>query len=88
MWRIFMADLTTKKKEIYDYVYAMLGGGMVDVELDPVHYDTALKTALTRYRQRSDHSVEESYMFLPTVVDQNEYILPREVVEVRQIFRR
>ena len=83
-----MASITTKKKEIYDYVYAMLGGGMVDVELDPVHYETALKTALTRFRQRSDHSVEESYMFLPTVKDQNEYILPQEVVEVRQIFRR
>ena len=88
MWRINMASITTKKKEIYDYVYAMLGGGMVDVELDPVHYETALKTALTRFRQRSDHSVEESYMFLPTVKDQNEYILPQEVVEVRQIFRR
>jgi hypothetical protein len=83
-----MASITTKKKEIYDYVYAMLGGGMVDVELDPIHYETALKTALTRFRQRSDHSVEESYMFLPTVKDQNEYILPQEVVEVRQIFRR
>jgi hypothetical protein len=88
MWRIFMADLTTKKKEIYDYVYAMLGGGMVDVELDPIHYETALKTALTRFRQRSDNSVEESYMFLPTIIDQNEYTLPQEVVEVRQIFRR
>jgi hypothetical protein len=83
-----MADLSTQKQEIFDYVYAMLGGGMVDVELDPVHYDTALTKALTRYRQRSDYSVEESYLFMPTVVDQNDYILPNEVIEVRQIFRR
>jgi hypothetical protein len=61
---------------------------MVDVELDPIHYQTALTKALTRYRQRSDHSVEESYLFMPTVVDQNEYTLPSEVMEVRQIFRR
>jgi hypothetical protein len=83
-----MATLQTQKQEIFDYVHAMLGGGMVDVELDPVHYETALTKALTRYRQRSDHSVEESYMFMPTVVDQNTYTLPNEVMEVRQIFRR
>ena len=83
-----MADLQTKKQEIFDYVNAFLGGGMVDVELDPVHYETALTKALTRFRQRSDNSVEESYLFLPTVVDQNDYILPNEVIEVRKIFRR
>jgi len=80
--------LATQKQEIYDYVNTFLGGGMVDVELDPIHYQTALTKALTRYRQRSDHSVEESYLFMPTVVDQNEYVLPNEVMEVRQIFRR
>jgi hypothetical protein len=83
-----MADLQTQKQEIFDYVYAMLGGGMVDVELDPVHYETALTKALTRYRQRSDASVEESYLFLNLVEDQNDYILPQEVIEVRKIFRR
>ena len=83
-----MADLATKKQEIFDYVHAMLGGGMVDVELDPVHYETALTKALTRFRQRSDNSVEESYLFMNTIVDQNEYTLPNEVVEVRKIFRR
>lgn len=83
-----MATLATKKQEIYDYVYAMLGGGMVDVELDPIHYDTALTKALTRFRQRSDNSVEESYLFMETIVDQNTYTLPSEVIEVRKIFRR
>ena len=83
-----MADLQTQKQEIFDYVYTFLGGGMVDVELDPVHYETALTKALTRFRQRSDNSVEESYVFMQTVVDQNEYTLPHEVMEVRQIFRR
>tara|TARA_Y100000389_G_C17451594_1_gene515227 strand:+ start:1938 stop:2690 length:753 start_codon:yes stop_codon:yes gene_type:complete len=78
----------TTKQEVYDYVNTLLGGGMVDVELDPIHYETALKKALTRFRQRSENSVEESYLFLPTVLDQNEYTLPDEVIEVRQIFRR
>ena len=88
MWRTCMADLATKKQEIFDYVNAFLGGGMVDVELDPIHYETALTKALTRFRQRSDNSVEESYLFMTTVVDQNEYTLPNEVIEVRKLFRR
>jgi len=83
-----MSNLATQKQEIYDYVHAMLGGGMIDVELDPVHYETALTKALTKFRQRSDNGVEESYMFLPTVKDQNEYTLPTEVMEVRKLFRR
>jgi hypothetical protein len=83
-----MANLATQKQEVFDYVNAMLGGGMVDVELDPVHYETALTKALTRFRQRSENSVEESYVFLPTIIDQNDYTLPHEVMEVRQIFRR
>jgi hypothetical protein len=60
---------------------------MVDVELDPIHYQTALTKALTRFRQRSDNSVEESYLFLTTVIDQNEYTLPNEVIEVRKMYR-
>jgi hypothetical protein len=83
-----MTTLATQKQEIFDYVYTMLGGGMIDVELDPIHYETGLKKALTRFRQRSDNSVEESYVFLTLEVDQNEYVLPKEVVEVRQVFRR
>lgn len=85
-----MADneLVTQKQEVFDYVYAMLGGGMVDVELDPIHYETALTKALTRFRQRATNSVEESYVVLKLIEDQNDYIMPPEVVEVRQAFRR
>ena len=80
--------LATKKQEIYDYVHTLLGGGMVDVELDPIHYETALGKALSKFRQRSDNSVEESYLFMPTIEDQNTYVLPENVIEVRRIFRR
>ena len=76
------------KQEVFDYINLSLGGGMVDVELDPEHYETALKKSLSKFRQRSDNSVEESYIFLPTINDQNTYILPQEIVEVRRIFRR
>ena len=83
-----MANLTTEKQEVFDYVFNSLGGGMVDVELDPAHYETAIKDALDRFRQRSDNSVEESYIFLPLVKDQNDYTLADEIIEVRQIFIR
>lgn len=83
-----MADLKDQKQEIFDYVHAMLGGGMIDVELDPIHYETALTRALGKLRQKGSGSVEESYIFLDTVIDQNDYILPAEVIEVRQVFRR
>ena len=83
-----MTELATLRQEVYDYIHNMLGGGMVDVELDPVHYETALDKALSRYRQRNENSTEESYFFMPTIVDQNTYTLPKEILEVRRIFRR
>ena len=82
-----MTELATVKQNVYDYVNVSLGGGMIDVELDPIHYETALNKALSRFRQRSDNSVEESYLFLTTVTDQNEYVLPSNVIEVRKIYR-
>ena len=83
-----MANITTANQEVFDYVRAMLGGGMIDVELDPEHYEIGIRSAFDKFRQRSDNSVEESYMFLDLVLDQNEYILPDEVMEVRQLYRR
>jgi hypothetical protein len=66
----------------------MLGDGMVEVELDPKHYETALDRSISKFRQRSSNSVEESYMFLELKQDVNEYRLPNEIVEVQSIFRR
>jgi hypothetical protein len=78
----------TTKKEIVDFVRVRLGGGMVDVELDPAHYEVALTTAIDRYRQRSSNSVEESYAFLQIQPEQTEYIMPKECVNVRSLYRR
>ena len=83
-----MSDQTTRYQEIYDYVNTFLGGGMVDVELDPIHYETALKKSFSKYRQRSENSVEESYVTLPLTQDVNEYTLPTEIIEVRKVHRR
>ena len=82
------SNSTAERNKVFDYVKLMLGDGMVEVELDPAHYEMALDRALARYRQRSPNAVEESYLFLELIQDQNEYRLPDEVVTVRQVFRR
>lgn len=76
------------KNEIIDYVRLRLGDQIVDVEADREHYDMAIKNAFNRYRQRSSNSVEESYAFLELLPETQEYILPREVENVRAIYRR
>ena len=83
-----MSSTPTAKQEIIDDVQAMLGGSMVEVELEASDYQRALKFALERYRQRSSNAVEEAYAFLELQIEQTEYYLPAEVVDVRQIFRR
>jgi hypothetical protein len=77
-----------ERNKVFEYVHTMLGGSMVEVELDPIHYETALNKALTKFRQRSSNAVEESYCFLELMQDQNEYRLPDEIIEVRSVFRR
>jgi hypothetical protein len=77
-----------ERQNVFDYVRLMLGDGMIDVELDPAHYEVALEKTLSRFRQRSPNAVEESYLMLETKKDTNDYILPKEVISVRNAHRR
>lgn len=79
---------TSRKNEIIDYIRLRLGDGIVDVEADKEHYDSAIEQAFNRYRQRSSNSVEESYAFLDMTPETQQFILPKEIIDVRQIFRR
>jgi hypothetical protein len=45
-----MSELQTGQQEIFDYVKNNLGDGMIDVELDPKHYQTALERSINRYQ--------------------------------------
>jgi hypothetical protein len=83
-----MTENETERQKVIEYVQAMLGSGMIDVELDPIHYNTAIDRALAKFRQRSSNAVEESYGFITLEVDQNDYILPKDVIQVRQLYRR
>ena len=83
-----MTETENERQKVIEYVQAMLGSGMVDVELDPIHYTTAIDRALSKFRQRSSNASEESFGFITLQTDVNDYILPKEVTGVRQLFRR
>lgn len=83
-----MNESDNERQAVIEYVFNMLGGNMVDVELDPSHYNTAIDRALRKFRQRSSNAVEESYAFLTLQVDENTYTLAPEVENVRRIYRR
>lgn len=65
-----------------------LGGGIIDLELDPEHFNYAMDAAFDRYRQRSSNAMEESFIFFDVQTEQTSYILPPEVQIVRSIYRR
>ena len=83
-----MADLATLKEELFNYADKRLGGGIIDIELDPDHYETAYSRALGVYRQRAQNAYEESYAVIELVEHSSTYTLPDEVSSVRQVFRR
>jgi len=85
-----MAENTLEvlKQNLISYVQNQLGSGMIDVELDPSHYEAAYQKTVGVYRQRAQSAYEESYSFLELVQDVDIYTLPQEVIQVRQIFRR
>lgn len=80
--------LNQLRNEMIDYIRLRLGDQLVDIELDKEHYDLAIKQALSKYRQKAQNSAEESYAFLTLLPNVQEYILPNNIMEVRQIFRR
>jgi hypothetical protein len=80
--------LETLKNNVTEYVRLQLGDGIIDVELDPDHYEAAYQKTLGTYRQRATNAYEESYAFLEIEDDKNVYTLPQEVMSVRQVFRR
>jgi hypothetical protein len=76
------------REKLIKEVQLRLGGGMIDLELDPEHYDLAVTIALDRYRQRSGNSLQESYIFLDLQPETTQYTVPTEVQEITKVFRR
>jgi hypothetical protein len=82
------STLDNLKQNLIEYVRLQLGEGIIDVELDAEHYESAYQKTIGVYRQRAQNAYEESYSFLELVADIDTYTLPQEVIQVRQIYRR
>ena len=61
---------------------------MIDIELDPEHYDLSVDIALSKIRQRSENAVEEDFYTIELKKDIAEYTLPEEITEVKKVHHR
>jgi len=82
------STLETLKQDLFEYVRYQLADEIIDIELDPAHFESAYRNTIGTYRQRAQNAYEESYIFMELVTNVNIYDLPDEVIQVRQIFRR
>jgi hypothetical protein len=82
------ASLNELKEELFKSLRYRMGEGIVDLELDPEHYEAAYNYAIKVYRQRAQNATQESYTLLELHEHQDTYTLPKEFISVRQVFRR
>lgn len=82
------ATLNELKEELFKNLRLRLGEGMIDIELDPDHFEAAYKYAVSIYRQRAQNATEETYTLMTLHAHQDVYTLPKEFINVRQVFRR
>ena len=76
------------KQALFRNIALRLGDGIVDLELDPQHYEAAFNYAVKIYRQRAQNATVESYTLMTVVKNVYEYTLPQEFINVRSLFRR
>lgn len=76
------------KQALFKNIGLRLGEGIIDLELDPAHYEAAYNYAIKIYRQRAQNSTAESYILMTVLKNVDTYTLPQEIINVRSIFRR
>ena len=76
------------KQSLFDNIRLRLGGDIVDLELDPQHYEAAYNYAVKVYRQRAQNATVESYTLMTVIKNVDTYTLPSEFINVRSLFRR
>ena len=82
------ADLTQLKEALFENLRLRLGGDIIDLELDPDHYEAAYNYAIKLYRQRAQNATVESYTLMRVEKNVDTYTLPSEFINVRALFRR
>ena len=76
------------KQTLFQNCRYRLGDGIIDLELDPQHYEAAYNYAIKVYRQRAQAATEESYTLFTVEKNVDTYTLPSEFINVRCIYRR
>lgn len=76
------------KQALFDNISLRLGGSIIDLELDPQHYEAAFNYAIKIYRQRAQNATAESYTLMTVIKNVDTYTLPQEFINVRSLFRR
>lgn len=76
------------KQALFKNIRLRLGDGMIDLELDPDHYEAAYNYAIKIYRQRAQNSTAESYILMTVLKNVDVYTLPEDIINVRSIYRR
>ena len=76
------------KQALFTNVRYRLGDGIIDLELDPQHYEAAYNYAIKIYRQRAQNATAESYTLFTVEKNVDTYTLPSEFINVRCIYRR
>lgn len=81
-------NLEELKEALFENVRLRLGGDIIDLEIDPQHYEAAYNYSIKVYRQRAENAVQESYTLLTVVKNVDTYTLPSDFINVRALFRR
>lgn len=81
-------DLDQIKDAFIENIRLRLGGDIIDLELDPQHYEAAYNYSVKVYRQRAQNATVESYTLMTVVKNVDTYTLPSEFINVRSLFRR
>lgn len=76
------------KQAIFNNLRYRLGDGIIDLELDPQHFEAAYNYAIKVYRQRAQNATSESYTLMTVLKNVDTYTLPQEFINVRCIYRR
>jgi hypothetical protein len=82
------ANLEELKEGLFKNLKLRLGDGIIDLELDPQHFEAAYNYTIKLYRQRAQNATIESYTLMTIIKNVDTYTLPSEFINVRSIFRR
>lgn len=80
--------LNELKQLLFQNLRYRLGDGIIDLELDPEHFEAAYNYSIKVYRQRAQNATSESYTLMTVIKDIDTYTLPSEFINVRAIYRR